>query len=86
MTPDHLVAELHGSGPDCAAQFSRLVAGTARLKNIHTWLAFLDLERSKIAGTFISRQAARNAAASFCQVFLSKSTARSQQVSSCKSG
>ena len=82
----HLVAGLHGSSEDCTAQFSRHGSGNRSIKNIHTWPPFPDRERSKTAGTFISRQATRNEAASFCQVFLSKSTARSQQVSSCKSG
>jgi hypothetical protein len=40
------------------------------LKNIQTWPPFPERERSKTAGTFISRQAARNAAASFCQGLL----------------
>ena len=66
--------------------FRAVVAGIARSKNIHTWPPFPDRERSSAAGTFNSRQTARNAAASFCHAFLSKSTARNQQVSSCRSG
>jgi hypothetical protein len=45
-----------------------------------------EVVREHLAGTFSSQHTARNAVASFCHVFLSKSTARNQQVSSCSSG
>ena len=63
-----------------------VIAGTACSKKIQTWPPLPDLDRSSAADTHISRQVSMNAIESSCQVFLSKSTARNQQVSSDNNG
>src|ERR1035441_769908 len=63
-----------------------VIAGSARSKKIQTWPPFPERERSKTAGAFNSWQVSRKARESYSQVFLSKSAARNQQVSSGKRG
>src|ERR1017187_10987054 len=59
-----------------------VIAGNARSKKIQMWPPFPERERSKAAGTFNSLQVSRNASESYSHVFLSKSAARNQHVSS----
>src|SRR5271165_1255743 len=63
-----------------------VIADSARSKKIQTWPPFPERERSKAAGTLNSWQVSRKAWASYSQVFLSKSAARNQHVSSDRRG
>src|SRR5674476_518644 len=59
-----------------------VIAGNARSKKIQMWPPFPERERSKAAGTFNSWQVSTKASESYSHVFLSKSAARNQHVSS----
>src|SRR5271170_2759065 len=61
-------------------------ASTGRSKNIQMCAPFPDRDLSTTAGTWNRRHVSRNAAASAIHDFLSKSTARSQHISSDRSG
>src|SRR5437867_10881359 len=63
-----------------------VIADRARSKKIQMWPPFPERERSRAAGTLHSWQVSTKAWESYSQVFLSKSTARNQHVSSRRSG
>jgi len=63
-----------------------VIAGRARSKKIQMWPPFPERERSKAAGTLNSLQVSRKAWESYSHVFLSKSAARNQHVSSGRRG
>src|SRR5436190_17186448 len=63
-----------------------VVAGSARSKKIQVCPPFPERERSRAAGTLSSWQVSRKARESYSQVFLSKSAARNQHVSSGRRG
>src|SRR6516165_9975017 len=63
-----------------------VIAGEARSKKIQIWPPLPERERSRAAGTANSRQVSRKARESYSHVFLSKSAARNQHVSSGRRG
>ena len=81
-----LVAPVHGSGEDQTAEFSRGCRRDGTLEEIQMCPPLPERDRSSGADTPSSRHVSRNAATSSCQLFLSKSTARNQQVSSRSNG
>ena len=86
LTDQEALINRLGFNNEGLASFLANAACTGLAKNIQTWPPLPDRERSSDAGTPVSWHIFKKAQASAPQLFLSKSTATNQQVSSCRRG